>query len=93
MRHYFIIIAVTLLAACTVEGKDTAVNVCRMKWIEKFKPAFDHQQDVLDPGVQFVIACMRARGFKMAEANSCSGGQLVSASRCYNRNLSFEEWF
>lgn len=93
MCRYFLLVILALLAACTVEGKDTAVNVCRMKWIEKFKPAFDHQRDMFDPGVQFFIACMRARGFKIAEDNSCSGGQIVSATRCYRRNLSFEEWF
>jgi hypothetical protein len=64
-----------------------------MSRIEKFKPAFDRRQDVFDPGVQFFIACMRARGFKLADDSSCSGGQLVSATRCHRRNLPFEEWF
>lgn len=82
------IAAIALSSCASKPDSDRLVAQCEMKARERFPIPTDYPEnyDKSGPAADYVVACMKARGFRYKEGLSCPIGDISTfESRCYIR--------
>lgn len=71
-----------------VESRERAMGACRQQWIERLNPDFSLSKPVDARDIQYVEACMNARGYRKIAVRECAADtSQVGSPECYERLL------
>ncbi|MCO5092669.1 hypothetical protein [Bosea sp. (in: a-proteobacteria)] len=83
-------IGIAIYAVSFYEPSYKVYGACRANWIEKFKPVLEMSYDPSRNDMEYMKACMLAKGYRPHYSEECLGFDHFNTASCYKMRMPWD---